>query len=77
MLGVGEAVENIAYDDFTSLGHKKLGKVTMTPPGGDGVWLTRGESNEAQARWGWTWGEEWDFWDEQGRGGCPWAGHGV
>lgn len=48
----------------------------MTPPGGEGLWLTRSEAEEAGKRWGWKWSEEWDFW-ENGNGGCIWAGHGV
>lgn len=76
-LGVGQPVKDVAYDDFTSLGHKSLGKVDITPPEGKGVWLTRDEAREAEATWGWKLGPEWDFWNEQGEGGCPWAGHGV
>ena len=76
-LGIGRPVSGIRAFDFTSLGEKKKGKLTITPPEGRGVWLTRTEAREAEARWGWKWGSEWDFWDENGEGGCPWAGHGV
>lgn len=73
-LGVGQAVSDVAYDDFTSLGHKQLGSVTITPPRGQGVWLTKAEAEQAADRYGWQWGPEWNFWDH---GGCVWAGHGV
>lgn len=63
--------------DFGSLGLKNKGKMALTPPNGEGVWLTREEAQGAQERWGWTFGEEWAFWDANGEGGCPWAGHGV
>ncbi|ORY33812.1 glycoside hydrolase superfamily [Naematelia encephala] len=76
-LGIGWSVSDVAYDDFGSLGHKKKGKVTISPAEGKGVWLTRDEAKDAQRRWGWQWSEEWNFWDENGRGGCPWAGHDV
>ncbi|WVR05246.1 hypothetical protein IAU60_002258 [Kwoniella sp. DSM 27419] len=76
-LGVGEQVHDIELSDFTSTGQKNRGKVTLTPPGGKGLWLTREEAKQAGVRWGWRWGDEWDFWDELGEGGCPWAGHGV
>ncbi|ORX39856.1 glycoside hydrolase superfamily [Kockovaella imperatae] len=75
-LGVGETVDNIAMDDFTSLGLKRLGNVTHTPPP-EGLWLTREEAKTAEERWGYKWGSEWNFWDERGLAGCPWAGHGV
>lgn len=76
-LGMGQPVSDIQTFDFTSLGEKKKGNLTLTPPEGKGVWLTRSEAREAEERWGWKWGEEWDFWDANGEGGCPWAGHGV
>jgi hypothetical protein len=76
-LGVGRRATGVSVDDFTSLGPKHRGKVTVTPPGGEGVWMTREEVGEVERRWGWRWGAEWDFWDEDGKGGCPWAGHGV
>ena len=74
---MGQAVSGIAYDDFSALGLKKLGKITFTPPGGRALWLTRDEARKAGERWGWKWDESWDFWEADGRGGCPWAGHGV
>jgi hypothetical protein len=74
---MGQSVADIAYDDFTSFGHKKVGTVTMTPPEGHGVWLTREESDQAAKRWGWSRDADWDFWSADGNGGCPWAGHGV
>ena len=70
MSGIQEA-------DFGSLGLKNKGKMTLTPPHGEGMWLTRDEAREAEERWGWKWGEQWAFWDENGGGGCPWAGHGM
>ncbi|OCF45458.1 hypothetical protein I317_00705 [Kwoniella heveanensis CBS 569] len=76
-LGHGQKVDDVEMSDFTSTGQKAKGKVTITPPGGKGVWLTRDEARAAEARWGWTWGESWDFWEKDGEGGCPWAGHGV
>ncbi|WVF72138.1 hypothetical protein IAT40_006950 [Kwoniella sp. CBS 6097] len=76
-LGLGQRVDNVELSDFTSTGQKTKGKVTITPPGGKGVWLTRDEAREASNKWGWKWGDSWDFWDESGEGGCPWAGHGV
>ncbi|WWD15903.1 hypothetical protein CI109_100327 [Kwoniella shandongensis] len=76
-LGVGQSVNDIEYGDFTSTGQKTKGKITLTPPGGKGVWLSRKEAEEAGQRWGWKWGEEWDFWNEDGEAGCVWAGHGV
>jgi hypothetical protein len=69
-------VSNIENADFGSLGLKKKGTVTITPPGGQGLWLTKAESDEAAQKWGWKRGDEWSFWDE-GRGGCVWAGHGL
>lgn len=63
--------------DFTSLGPKKLGKMKITPPEGQGVWMTRSEARDAERRWGWKWGDEWDFWEADGSGGCVWAGHEV
>lgn len=30
--------------------------MTITPPEGRGVWLTRAEAREAEERWGWKWG---------------------
>ena len=77
LLGAGHRVDNIALDDFTSTGKKSKGTITLTPPNGEAVWLTRTEAKDAERRWGYSWGEEWNFWDEDGRGGCPWAGHGV
>ncbi|KAK4686623.1 hypothetical protein P7C73_g3500, partial [Tremellales sp. Uapishka_1] len=76
-LGVGWSVNNIETHDFTSLGPKKNGQTSISPPGGKAVWLTRTEAKEAGERWGWKWDEEWDFWDARGEGGCVWAGHGV
>jgi len=70
-------VTDIAYDDFTALGLKRKGYVNMTPPDGQGLWLTRSEAREAEQRWGWKWSEEWDFWNANGEKGCVWAGHGV
>ena len=64
-------------DDFTSPGLKQEGTATFTPTGGQGLWLTRNEADEAQKRWGYQWGTEWDFWDMSGDKGCPWAGHGL
>ncbi|RXK36432.1 hypothetical protein M231_06276 [Tremella mesenterica] len=77
ILGMGQPVEGVQMDDFTSLGPKSKGKISITPPNGQGVWLTREEAREAEERWGYKWGSEWDFWDENGTGGCPWAAHGV
>jgi hypothetical protein len=74
-LGMGQRVTDIQDHDFTSLGPKKRGTVTITPPDGKAVWMTRSEAREAEQRWGWKWGNEWDFWDENGEGGCVWAGH--
>ena len=74
---MGLSVDHISYDDFTSLGAKNLGEVTITPTDGAGLWLSRSEAQEAQQRWGYSWGPEWSFWDMKGDGGCPWAGHGV
>ena len=76
-LGQGQSVKDIEYNDFTSLGPKKVGTVSISPPNGEGVWLTRAEARAAEKRWGWQWGGKWDFWDAEGEGGCPWAGHGV
>lgn len=76
-LGNGQPVEGIEYNDFTSTGLKKKGTVQITPPDGLSVWLTRQEAEEAQAKFGYKWGREWDFWNADGSGGCPWAGHGV
>lgn len=73
-LGAGQKVSDIAYDDFTSFGHKKLGTVTMTPPDGEGVWLTRTEAEQAARQYGWQYDADWDF---SAQGGCIWAGHGV
>jgi len=76
-LGIGRSVPNIQVGDFTSLGQKTKGTITITPPDGDGAWLTRQEAKAAEDRWGWKLGSEWDFWDSEGKGGCIWAGHGV
>ncbi|WRT67127.1 uncharacterized protein IL334_004093 [Kwoniella shivajii] len=76
-LGLGQKVNNIEFGDFTSTGQKSKGTVTITPPEGKGVWLTREEAKEAEMKWGWKWSEDWDFWDENGQGGCVWAAHGV
>jgi hypothetical protein len=56
--------------------------MAITPQNGEGMWLTRQEAREAEEKWGWKWGSEWNFWgvegQEEGAGkGCPWAGHGV
>ena len=74
---MGRPVSDIQIFEFTSLGEKKKGEITMTPRTGRGVWLTRDEAREAMGSWGFRWAPEWDFWDEKGEGGCPWAGHGV
>ena len=76
-LGNGQAVDDVGLYDFTSLGEKSKGKMTITPPDGEGVWLTKEEARRAQDRWGYRWGDEWNFWDDRGNQGCPWAGHGV
>ncbi|KAL7423982.1 hypothetical protein Q5752_001567 [Cryptotrichosporon argae] len=76
-LGIGHPVKDVEIYDFTSLGEKKRGKTMLTPPDGAGLWLARQEAIEAGERWGWKWGDEWDFWDDNGDGGCVWAGHGV
>jgi hypothetical protein len=76
-LGYGQAVSGIQDYDFTSFGAKKLDKITITPPDGLGVWMTRDEARAAETRWGWKMGQEWDFWEQDGSGGCIWAGHDV
>lgn len=77
ILGYGRTVSDVQNYDFTSTGPKKLGKISLTPPEGRGVWMTRAEAKDAEQRWGWKWGDEWDFWEADGSGGCVWAGHGV
>ena len=77
MLGAGQSVPDVGLYDFTSTGEKSKGTMSITPPEGKGVWLTRSEARDAGQRWGWKWEKEWDFWDGEGNGGCPWAGHGV
>lgn len=76
-LGYGQAVSGISNYDFTAFGAKKLGKITITPPESLGVWMTRDEAKAAEKRWGWKMGKEWSFWEEDGSGGCIWAGHDV
>jgi hypothetical protein len=76
-LGYGQSVSGIQNYDFTSFGAKKLGKITITPPEGLGVWMTRDEAKAAEERWGWKMGQDWDFWQQDGSGGCIWAGHEV
>jgi hypothetical protein len=73
-LAIGKAVAAVEVHDFTSLGPKKKGTVDMTPPTGQGAWLTRQEAEDAQQRWGYKWGAEWNFWEDSG---CVWAGHNV
>nr|XP_018263853.1 uncharacterized protein I303_03727 [Kwoniella dejecticola CBS 10117]OBR86011.1 hypothetical protein I303_03727 [Kwoniella dejecticola CBS 10117] len=77
ILGNGQAVADVEMGDFTSTGQKSKGTISITPPEGKAVWLTRQEAKQAESKWGWKWSEEWDFWDENGEGGCIWAGHGV
>ncbi|WWC90036.1 uncharacterized protein L201_004966 [Kwoniella dendrophila CBS 6074] len=77
ILGNGQKVDGIEVGDFTSTGQKSRGTLSITPPEGKAVWLSREEAREAEQKWGWKWSEEWDFWDENGQGGCVWAGHGV
>nr|XP_019042696.1 hypothetical protein I302_08401 [Kwoniella bestiolae CBS 10118]OCF21626.1 hypothetical protein I302_08401 [Kwoniella bestiolae CBS 10118] len=77
ILGNGQNVLDVEMADFTSTGQKSRGTISITPPEGKAVWLTRQEAREAGDRWGWKWDEEWDFWDKSGEGGCVWAGHGV
>lgn len=77
ILGYGNPVSDVQNYDFTSTGAKKLGKISLTPPEGKGVWMTRTEAKDAETRWGWKWGSEWDFWETDGSGGCVWAGHDV
>jgi hypothetical protein len=67
----------LGYGQAVSFGAKKLDKITITPPDGLGVWMTRDEARAAEKRWGWKMGQEWDFWEEDGSGGCIWAGHDV
>nr|XP_019013519.1 uncharacterized protein I206_01588 [Kwoniella pini CBS 10737]OCF52300.1 hypothetical protein I206_01588 [Kwoniella pini CBS 10737] len=77
ILGNGQPVDDVEMGDFTSTGQKSKGTISITPPEGKAVWLTREEAKQAETKWGWKWDEEWDFWDENGNGGCIWAGHGV
>jgi hypothetical protein len=74
---MGRQVKNIQDADFGSLGLRKRGKITLTPPGGLELWMTEHEAQAAEKRWGWKMASDWDFWDVEGRGGCVWAGHQV
>lgn len=76
-LAAGQAVPKVEEYEFGSLGAKKKGTLSITPPGGEGLWLTRNEARDAERRWGYKWDDSWSFWDAAGQGGCPWAGHGV
>ncbi|WWD10145.1 hypothetical protein V865_008279 [Kwoniella europaea PYCC6329] len=77
ILANGQQVSDVEMADFTSTGQKSKGTISITPPEGKGVWLTRQEARDAESKWGYKWDDEWDFWDENGQGGCVWAGHGV
>lgn len=75
-LGLGHAQAGVETHDFGSFGPKKTGSVDLRPQDGRGCWLTRDEARAVDARWGWTRGARWDFWDGPAEG-CIWAGHGV
>lgn len=76
-LAAGQPVHKVEEYEFGALGAKKKGTISIAPPGGDALWLTREEARDAERRWGYKWDPSWDFWAEDGKGGCPWAGHGV